>query len=162
MLTALLAVSSSAYAGSTIGIVSLERILRDAPAARRAQDKIREEFVGRDRELSAMAGQLKRMQNELLIHAVTMSDADRQTRERAVEEMDLDYRRKQREFSDELNRRRDEALAPVLADADRAVRRIAESGHYDIIVRKAVWASPAIDITDRVMEALGDGSPAAK
>jgi outer membrane protein len=163
MFLALLAVSSASgaqQAGARIGFVSLDRILRDAAPAVRAQKKIEAEFSKRDQELQRNAGELKQMQEALERNAVTMSDSDRQRREREFAEATRDFQRKQREFREDLNQRRNEELASVLERANRAVRQIAEQEKYDIILQEAVYANPRIDITDKVIKALDDSRPA--
>ncbi len=42
----------------------------------------------------------------------------------------------------------------MLDQANRTVKQIAESEKYDIILQEAVYASPRIDITDKVIKAL--------
>jgi outer membrane protein len=45
---------------------------------------------------------------------------------------------------------------------NRAIRKIAESGGYDIVVQDAYYASPRVDITDQVLKELANPSPASK
>ena len=73
---------------------------------------------------------------------------------RSFNELNRDFQRKQREFREDLNQRRNEELASVLDQANRTVKQIAESEKYDIILQEAVYASPRIDITDKVIKAL--------
>jgi outer membrane protein len=157
-----IASASSAQTSSKIGYVSLDRILRDAAPAVRAQKKIEAEFSKRDQELQRGAEQLKQMQEALERNAVTMSDSERQRREREFAESTRDFQRKQREFREDLNQRRNEELASVLERANRAVRQIAEQEKYDIIFQEAVYANPRIDITDKVIKALDESKPAGK
>jgi len=145
-----------------IGFVNLDRILRDTAPAQRAQKKIEAEFSKRDQELAKMAEQIKKMQETMEKNAVTMSESERARREREFNELNRDFQRKQREFREDLNQRRNEELASVLERANRAVRAIAEAEKYEIIFQEAVWASPKIDITDRVIKALDDSKPASK
>ena len=51
----------------------------------------------------------------------------------------------------------------VLESANRAVRQIAETEKLDIVFQneQVVWASPRIDITDKVIKALEE-KPAGK
>ena len=56
----------------------------------------------------------------------------------------------------------DEELAQVVEQANRVIRQIAEQEKYDIIFQDAVFASPRIDITDKVIKALEAGKPPAK
>jgi outer membrane protein len=144
------------------GFVNTERILRDAIPAQRAQKKIEAEFQKRDQELARVADQLKRMQDELEKNSVTMSESQRRTKEREFGELNRDFQRKQREFREDLNQRRNEELAQVVEQANRVIRQIAEQEKYDIIFQDAVFASPRIDITDKVIKALDQGKPPAK
>jgi outer membrane protein len=144
------------------GFVNTERILRDAIPAQRAQKKIEAEFQKRDQELARLADQLKRMQEELEKNSVTMSESQRRNKEREFGELNRDFQRKQREFREDLNQRRNEELAQVVEAANRVIRQIAEQEKYDIIFQDAVFASPRIDITDKVIKALEAGKPPAK
>jgi outer membrane protein len=145
-----------------LGFVNTERILRDAVPAQRAQKKIEAEFQKRDQELAKIAGDLKRMQDDLDKNSMTMGEAQRRNREREFADLNRDFQRKQREFREDLNQRRNEELAQVVELANRVIRQIAEQEKFDIIFQDAVFASPRIDITDKVIKALDSGkSPRA-
>jgi outer membrane protein len=152
----------AAQAESKIGFVNLDRILRDAAPAQRAQKKIESEFSKREQELAKMAESLKRMQETLEKNSMTMSESDRRSREREFGEMSREFQRKQREFREDLNQRRNEELSGILERANRVVRQIAEAEKFDVILQEAVYASPRIDITDKVIRALDDTSPGKK
>ena len=144
------------------GFVNTERILRDAAPAQRAQKKIEAEFQKRDQELAKIAEQLKRMQDDIDKNSVTMGETQRRNREREFADLNRDFQRKQREFREDLNQRRNEELAQVVELANRVIRQIAEQEKFDIIFQDAVFASPRIDITDKVIKALEAGKPTAK
>ena len=152
--------SAPSPAASKFGFVNTERVLRDAAPAVRAQKKIEAEFQKRDQELARVAEQLKRMQEDLEKNAVTMSEAQRRTKERDFGELNREFQRKQREFREDLNQRRNEELAQVVEQANRVIRQIAEQERFDIIFQDAVYASQRIDITDRVIKALEGKLPA--
>ena len=153
--------SSGAVADVKIGFVNTERVFREAAPAVRAQKKIEQEFAKRDQDIQKMAAQVRKMQEDLEKNSVTMSESERRSKERKLGELNLDFQRKQREFREDLNQRRNEELAAVLDRANRAIKAIAESEKYDIIFQEAVYASPRIDITDKVIKALAD-KPAEK
>ena len=144
------------------GFVNTERILRDAVPAQRAQKKIEAEFQKRDQELARIADQLKRMQEDMEKNSVTMSETQRRAKERDFGDLNRDFQRKQREFREDLNQRRNEELAQVVEQANRVIRQIAEQEKFDIILQDAVFASPRIDITDKVIKALEGNKPPAK
>jgi len=153
--------SPPVLAEGKFGFVNTERIMRDSAPAQRAQKKIEGEFTKRDQELTRIADQLKRMQEDLEKNSVTMAEGQRRTKERELGELDREFQRKRREFQEDLNQRRNEELAQVLEQANRAIRLIAEQEKYDIIFQDAVYANPRIDITDKVIKSL-DGKPPAK
>jgi outer membrane protein len=143
-----------------IGYVNTERILRDAAPAVRAQRKIEAEFQKRDQELARVADQLKKMQDDIEKNSVTMSESQRRNREREFGELNRDFQRKQREFREDLNQRRNEELAQVVEQANRVINQIAEQEKFDLILQDAVYRSPRIDITDKVIKALESKPPA--
>jgi outer membrane protein len=164
LLAAALAIAAlPAWAQSgKLGFVNTERILRDAAPARNAQKKIESEFKKRDQELAQIASELKKMQDELDRNSVTMSETQRRNKEREFGDLNRDFQRKQREFREDLNQRRNEELAQVVAEANRVIKQIAEQEKFDIIFQDAVFASPRIDITDKVIKALDSAKPPAK
>ncbi len=139
---------------SKIGFVSTERIFREAAPAKAAQAKIEAEFSRRDKELQDMAARLKAMSEKLDKDAALLSDSDRVRRQRELADLDKDFQRKQREFREDLNQRRNEELATVLEKTNKVIKQIAETEKYDIVFQEAVYASPRIDITDKVLRAL--------
>lgn len=159
--TVFFSICAEAQAEGRIGFVNTERVLRDAVPAQRAQKKIETEFQKRDQELVRLGEQLKKMQDDLEKNGVTMSEAQRKTKERDFNELNTQFQRKQREFREDLNQRRNEELAQVVEQANRVIRQVAEAEKYDIIFQDAVYASPRIDITDKVIKAL-EGKPPAR
>jgi len=157
---AALSAATAAQTESRVGYVNLERIMRDSAPAVRAQKKLELEFAKRDQELGKLADQLKRLQDALEKNAVTMSESERTKREREFADLNREFQRKQREAREDFNQRRNEELSGVIERANRAVKQIAEAEKYDVIFQEAVWASPRIDITDKVIKALDDGKPA--
>jgi outer membrane protein len=156
------AAAPAAAVTGKFGFVNTERILRDAAPAQRAQKKIEAEFQKRDQELARLADQLKRTQEEMEKNSVTMSETQRRTKEREFADLNREFQRKQREFREDLNQRRNEELAQVVEQANRVIRQIAEQEKFDIIFQDAVFASPRIDITDKVIKALESNKPPAK
>ena len=152
----LAAFAQTAAAEVKVGFVNSDRVMKEAPPAKKAQQKLEKEFEKRDQELQRIARDLKSMQEDLERNGPTMGDSDRRNKERSFNELNRDFQRKQREFREDLNQRRNEELASVLDKANRSVKEIAEQENYDIIFQEAVYANPRIDITDKVIKTLSD------
>jgi outer membrane protein len=154
---ALLLASVSGYANDLkIGFVSTERIFREAAPAVRALKKLEKEFATRDADVQKLAKQAKDMQAALEKEGVTMTESDRRTKEADLARINRDLQRMQREFREDLNLRKNEELAQVLERANKVIQEIAEKEKYDLILQEAVYRSPRIDITDKVIKALAD------
>ena len=155
---ALISFSAAVLAESKIGFVNSQKILNDAPQAARAKKKIEKDFEKRDQELQRIAKQLQGMQETLDKNAVTMAESERRSKEREFGELNRDFQRKQREFREDLSQRQNEEMAAIFERVNKIIKQIAEAEKYDIIFQEAVYANPRIDITDKVIKALGDGT----
>lgn len=148
-------VATPSYAQTKIGFVSTERILRDSKPAKAAQTKIEAEFKRRDDELQNLANSLRNQAQKFDKDAPVLSESERIKRQRQLTDLDSDLQRKRREFQEDFNRRRNEEFSGIVEKADIAIKNIAESQGYDLIIQDAVTVSPRVDITDQVMKALG-------
>jgi len=161
-LVGLMAIGSSASAQdapSKIGFVSLDRILRDSMPAKAAQTKLESEFSKRQKDLQDAQGRLKDTAAKFDKDSPVLSESDRARRQRELADLDKDFQRRQREFNEDINQRKNEELAAVVDRANKVIRQISEGEKYDIVFQDAVYVNPRIDITDKVLKAL-NASPA--
>ena len=139
-----------------IGFVNSQRVLNDAPQAARAKKKIEKEFEKRDQDLQKLAKQLQTLQEALEKNSLTMPESERRNKEREFGELNRDFQRKQREFKEDLNLRQNEEMAAIYERVNKAIKAIAEAEKYDLILQEAVYAHPRLDLTDKIIKALGD------
>jgi outer membrane protein len=154
---ALGAAGAAAAADYKIGFVNTERLFRDSVPANRAKQKLEKEFAARDGEIQKMRKQVRDLQTLLERDSATMSEADRRNKERDLANQTRDLQRAEREFREDLNLRRNEELSSVQERANRVIQQIADAEKFDLILQDpVVFASPRIDITDKVIKALAD------
>ncbi len=139
---------------SKIGFIRSDRILTESNLAKAASAKIEQEFSKREKELQELANRLKVNSEKLDKDAAVLSESDRNKRQRELTELDKEFQRKQREFREDLNQRKNEELAAVQERATKIIRQVAEMEKYDIVFQEAVWFNPRLDITDKVIKAL--------
>jgi len=104
--------------------------------------------------VQALAAQLKSASEKFEREAPTLPEAQRTTRQRQLVEQDRDFQRKQREFQEDLNMRKNEELQSVLERANRVIRQVAEAEKFDLVIQEAVYINPKHDITDKVLSGL--------
>lgn len=137
-----------------IGFVSSERIMSESAAAKAANAKIEKEFSGRSKELRKLRAKVKETASKLDRDLPVISESERLKRQRDLTDLDKDFRRKQRAFREDLNQRKNEEIAVVVNRASKAIKRIAKSEKYDIILQDAIYFSPRVDITEKVLKEL--------
>jgi outer membrane protein len=137
-----------------IGYVNSERVMRESNPAKAAQAKLQTEFSKREKELDDSAAKLKVAADKLEKEAITLSESERNRRQRELVESDRDLQRKRREFQEDLNQRRNEELAGVIERANRVIRQIYESEKYDLVLQEVIFAGARVDITEKVIKVL--------
>ena len=156
----LLTLASGLLAGAAIaqdfriGFVNTERIFREANLAKAAQVKLEQEFSRREKEVQGLAAALKTASEKFEREAPTLPESQRASRQRQLVDLDRDFQRKQREFQEDLNLRKNEELQQVLERANRVVKQVAEAEKYDLVIQEAVYINPKHDITDKVLSSL--------
>jgi outer membrane protein len=152
--TAMLLVASAHAQELKIGVVNVERVLKEANMAKAADAKLSAEVSKREKELADMAGRLKAAADKLDKDIPTLSEADRNRRQRELVDQEREFQRKRREVQEDLNLRKNEELSALQERAARVIKQIAEAEKYDLILESAVYASARIDITKKVVDAL--------
>lgn len=162
MLAMLLSMGAVQAADFKVGVVDTERVLRESAPAMKAEKKIEKEFSGRDQEIKKLMKQAKELQTLLEKNTGTLPDADYRNKERELTGLNVNLQRMQREFREDLNLRKNEELAVVLEQANKAIQAIAETEKYDLILQEAVYRNPKIDITDKVIKHLASDKADSK
>ena len=143
--------------GARIGFINTDRMLREAAAAKAAQSKLEQEFSRREKEIDDAGNTLKTASERFEREASTLSESQRQARQRQLMDQDREFQRRRREFQEDLNSRKQEELQQILDRANRVVKQVAEAEKYDVILQEAVYVNPRLDITDKVIKALNAG-----
>ena len=150
--------AAPAYADFKAGFIHTDRVFREASSAKAAQAKLEQEFSRRDKEINDLGNTLKTATEKFERDAPTLSDSQRQTRQRQLMDQDREFQRKRREFQEDLNARKNEELNQLGERINKVVKQLAEQEKYDIIVDQAVYINPKHDITDKVIKALNGAS----
>lgn len=143
---------------SKIGYINTQRVTAESGPAKAAQAKLMQEFAKREKELADQQLSLKAISDKFEREAPTLTESQRVARQKEFAEQNRDFQRKQREFQEDLNGRRNEELQQVLDKANKAVRQVADAEKYDLIIQEVVYSNGKHDITDKVLKILNSGS----
>ena len=157
-----LAASTVSAQDLRIGVVNMERILRDSQSAAQASERLNMEGQRRQEEIDALTKRFKQRLERFEQGASDMTESERVTERRELAEMERDVARRSREARDEFNQRRNEEVLLLQSRAGRVIQQIAEKEKFDLVLYEFFYASPKVDITERVMKELDRDVPAKK
>lgn len=140
---------------SRVATINSQRITSESAPAKAATARLEQEFAKRQKELADTQQTLKTMSERFDRDAPTLSESQRVSRQKEFNDLNREFQRKQREFQEDLNSRRNEELQKVLEAANKAVKQVADSDKYDIVIQDGVaYSSGRNDITDKVLKIL--------
>jgi len=144
----------AAQAQAKVGVVNVARLLQEAPQAQAASQALETEFAARKRDLQNSERDLKAREDKLQKDGATMAEAERRNQEKALRDGQRDFARKQNEFMEDLNVRRNEALGQLQRAILAEVQTYAKTAGLDVVISEALYASPSIDVTNQVLAAM--------
>ncbi|NVO05424.1 MAG: OmpH family outer membrane protein [Rhodoferax sp.] len=143
---------------SRLAFINSQRITSESGPAKAATAKLEPEFSKRQKDLTDLQASLKSFSEKFERDAPTMTESQRAAKQKEFVEQNRDFQRKKREFDEDLNGRRNEELQQVYEKATKAIKQLAETEKYDLVVQEAVYFNPKIDITDKVIKILNAGA----
>ncbi|MGB5101729.1 MAG: OmpH family outer membrane protein [Steroidobacteraceae bacterium] len=145
---------AQAQAQAKVGVVNVARLLQESPQAQAASQALENEFAARRRDLENQQKDIKAREDKLQKDGAVMAEAERRNAEKALRDGQRELARKQNEFLEDLNVRRNEALGQLQRSVLQEVQAYAKAAGLDVVVADALYASPAVDITNQVLAAL--------
>jgi outer membrane protein len=138
-----------------IAVVNVPRLLEEAPQAKAAMQALQDEFSPRQREMAALQKDLKAKEEKLQRDGAVMAENERRTAEKELRDGQRDLARKQNEYVEDLNVRRNEELGKLQRSLLQEVQNYARSSGYDLVVGDGVlFVNERLDITPQVLSAL--------
>jgi outer membrane protein len=159
---ALLALSSllltalpASAADLNVGVVNVQRLLAEAPQAKSSMQALQDEFAPRLRGLKDQETEFKSAAEKMQRDAAVMGDSERREAERTLRDKQRDLVRRQEEFGEDFNLRRNEVLGQLQKSLMEEVQSFARSQSYDLIVGEGVlFASDSVDVTAQILAGL--------
>lgn len=159
---ALLAPLGAALAQTKIAVVNVPRLLEEAPQAKLAMQALQDEFAPRQRDILAQQKDLKAKEDKLQRDGAVMAENERRNAEKDLRDGQRELARKQNEYVEDLNLRRNEELGKLQRSLLQEVQAFARSSNYDLVVGDGVlYVNESLDITPQVLSALQSRSKTA-
>jgi len=147
--------AGSAQAEVLVAYVNFVDLLKDAPQAQQIKQNIRQEFQARDQRLVEMQKQIDVLEGKLNADGGRMPVEEKLRLQNDVDTRKLKYK----QARDELDRDKqlrfgeeEERLSRVIHEV---IQQVAQDDKLDLVLQTGVlWASPKVDITEKVLMRL--------
>ena len=137
-----------------IGFVNIERVMREAPAAIKASNKVDQAFEKRKQDLQLLADDIKSRESALSKTGLSLSESQRRVKEAEITALSTKFNLRQQEFEEDIKILQHEETSAILEKVNKAIVQIAESEHLDLVLQEAIAVSDRMDITNKVIKKL--------
>ena len=153
----LLGGTGHAWAGASnmpIATINARKILSDSKVAKDTLAKFQADMAPREAELRALSTDLKEKSAALDKAAPGLAPSQLDVRQKELDTLALDLKRKQRQFVEDRDARKREDIQQVFSLANQAVKKYAEKSQVDIVLQDTVYSAPGTDITAEIIRIM--------
>jgi len=137
-----------------IGVVNVNKILKEAPQAKNLSKSLEVEFKRRSQDLTTKQKQLKKLEEKLGRDSEIMSEAEIKRLEKDVRSRRRKLKAALDEFREDLNLRRNEELNKLSRQVTEVIHQLGEDEKIDLILENPVYASSRVNLTEKVLKRL--------
>lgn len=138
-----------------IGFVNTGTVLKEAPQARKVEEKLKAAFEAREKVLLAKQQELLELENKLKSEGDYLSQAAQRKLERELRLKLSQLKFEQQEFREDQNLRRNEEIRNLQNVIATVLKQLGDEEKFDLILTEGVsYVSDVIDITPKIIEML--------
>jgi outer membrane protein len=145
---------SAQETGYKIGFVNTARVLKEAPQARKVEERLKAEFEPREAQLRQKREEILALEDQLKTDSALNSNARRKL-EREIRLKVSQLKFLEQEFREDQNLRRNEEIRELQQVISNVLKMQGDSGKFDLILTEGVsYVSDKIDITPQTIDML--------
>ena len=140
--------------GYKIGFVNTATVLKQAPQARKVEDRLKAEFEPREEQLKGKRQEIISLEEQLKTDE-TISSTSQRKLEREIRLKVSQLKFLEQEFREDQNLRRNEGIRELQQVIAGVLEQLGDKGKYDLILTEGVsYVSGQVDITEQIIEML--------
>lgn len=144
-----------------IGFVNTARVLKEAPQARKVEDRLKAEFEPREAQIREKRREVLSLEEQLKSQEVVSNANIRRKLEREIRLKVSQLKFLEQEFREDQNLRRNEGIRELQRVIAKVLEQLGDAGKFDLILTEGVsYVSDQIDITTLLVEMLKQQSEA--
>jgi len=163
ILLPLLLVAGSAFAELKIAVIDTQRALLESEEARQLMQSAQTDLQGDQTQLQTLGQQIVGLREQFQKDAEVMSESDRRTRQKEIEDKQIEYEFLGNKLQKSVNDRRQELGQQMVPKLEAVLKDLTDQEQYDLILERGalLYADPKHDITKRVTDMLNAKKTAA-
>lgn len=134
--------SASSFAADKIGFISLQEIMQNSNAGKKAADDFKKYYDKETQEIKTAEKELKKMKDELDKQGSIMTQSSQKEKESAYQKKLRDYQLLVNDTNEELKKRDQEMTQKLMPGIMKIVRTIAEKEKYTLVIDVATLPIP--------------------
>jgi outer membrane protein len=143
-----------------IGFVNTGTVLKEAPQARKVEERLKLAFEAREQVLRGKQQELIKIEQRIKTDGDIMSVAEKRQLERELSRKLNQLKFEQQEFREDQNLRRNEELRNLQTVIASALKKLGDDEKFDLILTEGVsYVSDAVDVTPKIIEMLKNLPP---
>lgn len=158
LLGAMMLAAPAAAQPVRVGTIDMIRIEKESAISIRAAELLKQEFEPRRLQMEDQLRRAEAARDRFVTERSKLSPASARNRENEVAEMLRKAEQGRLRFLEELETRKRELRGRFFEEAGASVKLVAEAGKYDLILDKAAFARPSIDVTPLVLKEMAKRS----
>ena len=137
-----------------IGFVNTARVLKEAPQARKVEERLKAEFEPREAQLKRKRQEILALEGQLKTEK-ELSANERRKLEREIRLKVSQLKFLEQEFREDQNLRRNEEIRELQQVISKVLKMQGDNDKFDLILTEGVsYVSDRIDITEQTIEML--------
>ena len=138
-----------------IGFVNTARVLKEAPQARKVEERLKAEFEHREVQLRDRRQEILDLEESIKSDDLAQDKIARRKLEREIRLKISQLKFLEQEFREDKNLRRNEEIRELQQVISNVLKKLGDSGQFDLILTEGVsYVSDRIDITSQTIEML--------
>ena len=138
-----------------IGFVNTGTVLKEAPQARKVEERLKAIFKEREQVLLGKQQELLKLEQKIKVEGDSMSQTSKRKLERELRLKLSQLKFEQQEFREDQNLRRNEEIRNLQTVIASVLKKLGDEQKFDLILTEGVsYVSDTIDITPKIIEML--------
>lgn len=165
ILTLALAVAAATASAQKFALIDTEYILKNVPAYERASEQLNQISRKWQADVETLSKEAETLAKNYESESVYLSEEQKTAKIQEVFDKENEAAELKRQYfgpEGELFKKRESLIKPIQDELYNAVKEIAESKGYSVVIDRAtaadiIYASPKIDISNDVLDKMGYG-----